>query len=308
MINRLLRVFNNPRKIGAKFMRITSSLWKSDSLYLQLLFYFRMGYKLDLNNPKTYSEKLQWLKIHDKNSFYTQLVDKLAVKDYISKIIGPQYLIKTIGSGWERAEQINWDTLPNRFVLKTTHGGGNTGVIICRDKSNFDKNYAIKLLNDSLDSDLYHISREWCYKNVKRQIIAEEYMEDEFGELRDYKFFCFDGVVKALFIATDRGNPNEPTKFDYFDRNFTHLNIINGHPMSIKPIDKPKNLDEMIRIAEKLSKKLPHVRVDLYDVNGRIYFGELTFYHHSGLCPMEPIEWDYRFGEWLKLPESQNGN
>lgn len=302
LLSRIIRVLTHPRKIGVRFMLFTSNFWKDDAKYLKYLFYYKMGYKLNLECPQTYNEKLQWLKIYDRNPLYTDLVDKLKVKEYVTNILGPEYVIPTISFGWEKAEDIDWDTLPNQFVLKTTHAGGNEGIVVCKNKELLNKKKATSLLKNSLERDLSQCFREWTYKNVKRQIFAEQYMEDEFGELRDYKFFCFNGKVKALFIASDRSKANEPTKFDFYDRNFTHLNIINGHPMASQYITKPANFDEMIEIAEKLALGIPHVRVDLYNIKGKIYFGEYTFYHHSGLCPMEPLEWDYKFGSWLNLP------
>lgn len=229
------------------------------------------------------------------------MVDKYAVKEYVANIIGEEYIIPTIGV-WDKPEDIDWDSLPDKFVLKTTHGGGNTGVLVCKDKNQLDKSDAIKKLNKSMKQDLYKFQREWPYKNVPKKIIAEVYMEDvKTKELRDYKFFAFDGIVKALFIATERGRGN--VKFDFFDANFNHLDLIQQHPMSGVEIPKPSCFDQMKDIASKLSVGLPHVRVDLYEVNGKVYFGEFTFSHHGGVVPFHPKEWDFKFGSWLKLPE-----
>lgn len=273
-----------------------------DRLYLQLIFPCKMGYRLNLNNPKTYSEKLQWLKLYNRNPLYTALVDKYSVKEYVAKIIGEEHIIPTLGL-WNDAKKIDFDKLPNQFVLKTTNGGGGCGdVVICRNKSLLEKESVKNLLKKSLGQNIYRKSREWPYRNICPRIIAEEYIEDESGELRDYKFFCFDGTVKALFIASDRLKENEDTKFDFFDRNFNHLPFTNGHPQASEPPQKPRLFEEMILIAEKLSKGFPHVRIDLYEVGGKIYFGEMTFFHHGGLCPFDPKDWDYKFGEWLQLP------
>lgn len=271
-----------------------------DKMYLQLIFRFKMGYKLDLNCPKSYSEKLQWLKLYNRNSFYTTLVDKYEVKSWVTKRIGDEYVIPTLAV-WKNANDIDFDALPNQFVLKTTNGGGGD-VVICKDKSKLDKEKIVKKLNKGLKRSLYREHREWPYKDIVPQIIAEKYMEDESGELRDYKFFCFDGNVRALFIATDRLKEGEPTKFDFFDRDFNHLPVLNGHPEAKVPPQKPRMYNEMLAIAERLSDGIPHVRVDLYEVGSQIYFGEMTFFHHGGLCPFDPIEWDYKFGEWLNLP------
>ena len=274
--------------------------WLPNHTYLRIMFRLQLGRKLHLRNPETYSEKLMWLKLHDHNPEYTKLVDKYAVKEIVSQKIGAQYVIPTLGV-WDRLEDIEWHKLPNSFVLKTTHGGGNTGVVICKDKSLFNKEKAIEKLKRSLKQDLYKTLREWPYKNVPRRIIAEQFIGAENSDLPDYKFFCFDGKVKALFVATERGTGN--VKFDYYDADFNHLDLTQFHPMSGKVLEKPSNFDEMKQVAEKLSKGIPHVRVDLYDANGQIYFGELTFYHHGGITPFHPESWDYEFGKWLKLPQ-----
>lgn len=282
------------------------SLLIPDKLFLQLKFYYKMGEWISLsrnNPPKTYNGKLQWLKLYDRKDIYTKMVDKASAKDYAASIIGEEHIIKTLGV-WNSFDEIDFDKLPNQFVLKTTHDSG--GVIVCRDKSIFDKDAARKKLEEILKWDYYIGTREWPYKNVPHRILAEEYMVDESGyELKDYKWFCFNGEPKALFIATDRGNPNEDTKFDFFDMDFNHLPITNGHPNATREIMKPSGFEEMKSLARKLSNGFPHLRVDFYDVNGKIYFGELTFYHFSGFVKFEPREWDYIFGSWMKLSPIQ---
>lgn len=292
----------HPHKILAPlFMKCGG--WLPDRIYLQIIFFLKTGEFLHLNSPRGYNEKVQWLKLYNRKPEYTMMVDKYNVKKYVANLIGEKYIIPTIGV-WTRPEDIDFDSLPNQFVLKTTHGGGNIGVIICKNKSNLDIRETIKQLNISLKQDIYKSLREWPYKGVKKMIIAEKYMEDiDSKELRDYKFFAFDGQVKALFIATDRGTGD--VKFDYFDADFNHLNIIQEHPMSGVNIPKPVCFDEMIIIAEKLSKGLPHVRIDLYEVNNQVYFGEFTFYHHGGIVPFHPKKWDYIFGSWIHLPEKE---
>ena len=278
--------------------------WLPDKQYLQIFFLLKMGRLLNLKDPKGYNEKIQWLKLYNRKVEYTTMVDKYAVKDYVSKIIGKEYVIPTLGV-WDKPEDIDFEKLPNKFVLKTTHGGGNTGVIVCKDKSKLDKENAILRLNKSMKQDLFKSLREWPYKNVRKRILAEAYMEDaKTKELRDYKFFAFDGEVKALFIATDRGSGD--VKFDYFDADFNHLDLVQQHPMSGVDIPKPTCFDEMKQIAGKLSEGIPHVRVDLYEVNGRVYFGEYTFSHHGGCVPFHPKKWDYEFGSWIKLPVRNN--
>ena len=189
-------------------------------------------------------------------------------------------------------------------MLKCTHDSG--GLVIVPDKSKLDIAKARKKINHCLKHNYYWGLREWPYKDMKPRIIAEQFMVDESGtELKDYKFFCFDGEPKAMFIATDRSNPTEETKFDFFDMDFNHLPFTNGHPNATREIKKPDGFEEMKQIAAKLSKGIPHVRVDLYNINGHIYFGELTFSHWSGFTPFVPEEWDYRFGSWIDLPHSQ---
>lgn len=272
-----------------------------DALYLKCKFHKIMGAKLDLKNPRSFNEKLQWLKLHDRRPEYTMMVDKYLVKDWVAGVIGSDHVIPTLGI-WDHPDDIDFDKLPNRFVLKCTHNSAE-GTCICMDKSTLDIDKTRAGLEKGLKQNFYYNGREWPYKNVKPRVLAETYMEDsKTGELRDYKFFCFGGVVKALFIAANRQNPGEETTFDFFDEHFNHLPIINGHPMAKTPPSKPDHFDEMIAIAEKLSFGIPQVRVDLYEADGRVYFGEMTFSHWSGLMPMEPYEWDLRFGEWIDLP------
>lgn len=272
-----------------------------DELYLKCRFRRTMKKKLNLNNPITFSEKLQWLKIHDRKDIYTTMVDKYEVKKYVADIIGEEYIIKTYGL-WDSFEEIDFSQLPNSFVLKCTHDSG--GLVICKDKNKMDFNAAKEKIEICLRRNFYWPGREWPYKNVKPRIIAEEYMEDEAtGELRDYKFFCFDGVVKALFIATDRQKTNGETRFDFFDENFNHLDLRNGHKNADIPPEKPQNFEKMKQLAVQLSEGIPHIRVDFYEVDGKIYFGELTLSHWSGMEPFEPEEWDKIFGDWIKLPK-----
>lgn len=269
----------------------------SDKLYLKLLFRHRVGYSLNLDNPRSYNEKLQWLKLNDLHLEYTQMVDKVEAKKYVASKIGEKYIIPTI-SVYDNVEEIDFDALPKQFVLKCTHDSG--GIVVCKDKALLDVEKAKRKLKKGWGKNYYKYNREYPYRDVKPRIIAEQYMEDESGyELKDYKFFCFSGEPQLLFVATDR--PLD-TKFDFFDLNWNHLPFTNGHPNNPNPIAKPKNFEEMKDVARKLSQGLPHVRVDLYNVNGKIYFGELTFFHWSGMTPFVPQEWDYKLGELIKLP------
>lgn len=289
------------RKIVIRCLYYVAPLIRNDELFLRLLFKQRMGYSLDLVNPQTFSEKLQWLKLFDRRKEYTMMVDKYEVKEYVAGIIGKDYVIPTLAV-YERVEDIDFDALPDQFVLKCTHDSG--GVVICKNKANFDRKLAVKKLSRALKTNYYYQNREWPYKNVKPRIIAEKYMTnsgDLNDELSDYKWFCFDGEPKAMFIATDRFKKEE-TKFDFYDLSFNHLPFTNGHPNSAIKNMKPEGFDDMKELAKKLSKGLPQVRVDFYSVKGRIYFGELTFFHWSGMKPFEPRKWDYVFGSYIKLP------
>ncbi|MBQ5982164.1 MAG: glycosyl transferase [Prevotella sp.] len=272
-----------------------------DESYVKLYYLFHMLKPLDLENPQTYNEKLQWLKLHDKRPEYTQMVDKIAAKEYVASIIGDEYIIPTIAI-YEKPEDIDFDQLPNQFVLKVTHDSG--GIVVCKNKQVINKKEVIKKMEWGLKRTYYKLNREYPYKDVPRRIIAEQYMEDESGyELKDYKIFCFDGKPKLLFVATDR--QIHKTKFDFFDLEWNHLPFTNGHPNNPEPILKPKNFEKMLEIAAKLSKGIPHVRVDLYNINGKIYFGEMTFFHWSGIVPFVPEEWDYKIGDMLNLPTQQ---
>ncbi len=296
---------NNRKAFMAALIERFNCLF-GDEKYLRLLFKYRMGYPLNLNNPQTYSEKLNWLKLYDRNPLYTKLVDKYEVKKFVAEKAGEQYIIKTLGI-WDKPESIQWDILPRQFVLKTTHGGGNSGVIVCKDKDVLDKDLVVKRLNVAMKQNLYKDSREWPYKNVPKRIIAEEFIEDEATkELRDYKFFCYDGKVEYLFIGSERQKPGEDVKFDFFDKDFNHLVLKQGHPNSKTLPEKPSQFEKMKEIASKLSVGIPHVRVDLYEANGQVLFGEMTFYHFGGVVPFEPNEWDYKFGECLQLPQKRN--
>lgn len=294
--------FKNPKVLGNVILTHYCG-WISDKLFLKLKFRLNMNKWPNLKDPQTFSEKLQWLKLYNHKSEYTIMVDKVKVKDYIASIIGKEHIIPTIAV-WKDPNEIDFDQLPKRFVLKVNHTSG-TGLYICKDKSKMNIEKVKEELRKGLKEDYYKMNREWPYKDVPRRAFAEEYMEDQYGELRDYKFFCFDGKVKALFIASDRNKEEHETKFDFYDEDFNHLPFTNGHPNAKVPPKKPASYEVMKRLAEKLSIGIPHVRIDFYDINGKVYFGEMTFFHWSGMKPFVPEEWDYKFGEWIKLPTSK---
>lgn len=275
-----------------------------DEMFIRLNYLRRMKQWPDLKNPTTYNEKLQWLKLHDRQPLYTQLVDKYEVRRFVEERIGGEYLVPLAGGPWNSFDEIDFDALPERFVLKCTHDSG--GLVICRDKRTLDREKARRRISQSLQQNFYYHNREWPYKDVQPRIIAEAYMEDaSTNELRDYKFFCFDGEPRMLFVASDRQTAGEETKFDFFDMDYNHLDLRNGHPNAAVPPEKPAQFGLMRELAQKLSQGIPHVRVDLYEVNGRVYFGEMTFYHWSGMVPFDPPEWDRKLGSWIGLPENR---
>lgn len=271
-----------------------------DKKYLQKNFECIMGKELDLDNPQTFNEKLQWLKLYDRKPEYTTMVDKYAVKKYVADIIGEEYIIPTLGV-WNHFDEIDFDKLPNQFVLKCTHDSG--GIVICKDKNKLDLKSAKKKIEKCLKRNYYWSSREWPYKNVKRRIIAEKYMTtSEMDDLPDYKIHCFNGEPKFILYCSERFSKTG-TKEDFLDTNWSNLPFKRpGLKCSDKILEKPSRLNEMLELAKILSTNIPFLRCDFYEIKGKVYFGELTFFPASGLEAFEPEEWDYKLGDWLKLP------
>lgn len=296
-------VINNPKLLLVEILYLLSPLMK-DKLYIKLLFPLSTGYQLDLKNPQTYNEKLQWLKLYYRNPLYPKLVDKYEYKKYVSEKIGKEYVIKNYGV-WNSFEEIDFSELPNQFVLKTTHDQG--GVVVCRDKDKFNFNKAREKLNNHLNHrNLFYFMREWPYKKVVPRIIAEEYLVDESGiELKDYKFYCFNGEPKVMYIA--HGRQSNVHYLDYFDMDFVHLDINRrGYVQSNKRFKRPENWELMVQLSKKLSSGHPHVRIDFYNVYGKLYLGEFTLFQGGGMMPFYPIKWDYEFGSYLDLPHKNN--
>ncbi len=297
MTSKLFKIIRNPRwALLHLFAPIIP-----DKIYVKEMYRAWMGKDLNLEVPKSFTEKIQWLKLYNRKPEYTTMVDKYAVKKYVAERIGEEYIIPTLGV-WDRPEDIDFESLPDKFVLKTCHGGGGAGVVICKNKSTFDRDAAIKRLKKSMKSNIYMYYREWPYKNVPRRIIAEQYMEDSHvGELRDYKFFCFGGQCKCFKVDFDRFIEHHA---NYYDAKGNLLKFGESicPPLLDRAIEMPKNLDKMIEFAEQLSQDIPMLRADFYDVDGKVYFGELTFYPASGLVPFEPQEWDEQLGSWIDLP------
>lgn len=271
-----------------------------DALYIKILFKYYTGKTLNLNRPQGFCEKIQWLKLYDRNPLYVKMVDKNAVKQYVASIIGQNYIIPTIAT-FDDTKSIDWDMLPNKFVIKCTHDSG--GVIICKNKKEFNQKEAVYKLDKCLKYNYYNKSREWPYKHVKPQIIVEKFMEsnDDNEELSDYKFFCFDG--EPLYCQVIR-NRNTKETIDFYDMDWNHQEFIGLNPHvsnGLKPVKCPQMLDEMITICKKLAEGIPFIRVDLYVINGNTFFGELTFYPASGMGKFSPEEYDFILGEKLNI-------
>ncbi len=294
---------NNPDKIGKSVManitRLRLARLIPDKLYLRLQFRLMTGNPLNLKDPKGFNEKLQWLKLYNRNPLYSELVDKYTVKKYVAEKIGDQYIIPTLQL-WNTIDEIDIDKLPDQFVLKCTHDSGS--VIICKDKSTFDLEKAKNRLQYKIGKNMFWFGREWPYKNVVPRILAEQYMEDESGELRDYKLMCFNGRVRCSFVCSDRFS-GHGLNVTFFDRNWRKMPFTRGFPASSIDFPQPEHYDKMIAAAELLSKDIPFVRVDFYEIKGKLYFGEMTFFPGNGVEVFSPEKWDYILGSWINLPQ-----
>ena len=298
----LKRILSNPLSIIAILLRRIGKKIIPDKLYLSIIYFCEMKSKINWKNPQTFTEKIQWLKIYDRNPLYTTLVDKDAVKEFVAKKIGEEYIIPKIGV-WDNFNQIDFKTLPKQFVLKTTFGGGGD-VIIVRDKTQLNVNFLRNKFKKFFKDDIASLCKEWPYKNVPRKIIAENLLEGHTSkDLIDYKWFCFNGEPYFCQVIRDR---NSKETIDFFDKEWNHQDFIGLNPNcknGKELIPKPKNLDQHLKIARKLSENIPFVRVDLYDVDDKIYFGELTFYPASGIGQFSPKKWNKILGDLLVLPK-----
>ncbi len=268
-----------------------------DKLYLQLLYRVRMNQKLNLKNPRTFDEKLNWLKLYDRRPEYTMMADKYEVRNYIKDKIGEEYLIPLLGV-WDRVEDIDYDKLPEQFVLKCTHDSGS--VIICKDKDTFDIESANNKLNKVLNTNYFYPAREWPYKNIKPRILAEMYMVDESGtELKDYKIYNFSGKPYLIQVDYGRFTKHERNLYD-LDWNYIPEEI--EYPTNADhKIDKPQNIELMLDLAAKLSEGIPSVRTDFYNINGKVYFGEITFYQEAGFARFSSEKFAHQLGEKIVL-------
>lgn len=296
------RAIKSPEKILLNIIYRIPVLRKiSDKRYISLLFRITYGRKIDFANPKSFNEKLNWLKLYDRKDLYTTMVDKYESKKYVGNIIGNDYIIPTLGV-YDTFDDIDFNLLPEKFVMKCNHDSGN--VIICKDKNKLDFKRLKKKMNACLKKDYYLINREWPYKNVKRKIIVEKYMEDKKNdELVDYKIYCFNGQPKYLYISQGLSN-HATAKIDFVDLNFHKAPFYRKDFKQHEIIpNKPKNYERMLELAKKLSYNISFIRVDFYEINGKIYFGELTFTPCGGFMKFYPKEWDEKLGDMIDLSE-----
>lgn len=304
-MNKLIRILKNPTValgIFVQILLVRFSFLFNDKMYLSIRFWLKMGYKINWEKPKSFNEKLNWIKLYDRNPKYIILADKVKAKDFVSSILGNAHIIPTLGV-WDDPEKISFDKLPNRFVLKCNHNSG-LGMFICKDKNQVTpkqwKKVKRNLLN-GLKQDYYIQGREWPYKDIPRRILCEQFIESKDGDLKDYKFFCFNGEVKFLKVDFNRFIDHRANYYS-LDWNLLPFGEVVCPPKSEYVINRPLNLNEMVDYAIKLSKNIPFVRVDFYDVNNIVYFGEMTFFPAEGTGKFFPKSADLEIGELLELP------
>ena len=298
-MKKIYKYLLNPKKLLVLILNLKICRFIPDKYYLKIRYRLLIGKKLNLKNPQTFNEKLQWLKLNDRNQNYTKMVDKYEAKEYVASVIGKQYIIPTYGI-YDKFDDIDFEKLPNEFMIKCTHDSG--GVVACKDKSKFDYIKARQIINKSLKRNYYYSGREWPYKNVKPRIIVEKFINELSNEeIKDFKFFCFDGKPEIMYVSEGLENHNT-ARLDFFDMDFklsdckrTDYKHLNSIPQ------KPITFEKMKEFASKLSSNIPHVRVDFYEVDGNLYFGELTFYTCSGYIPFEDDLWDKKLGDYIKI-------
>lgn len=295
--SKIKRGLRDPKKIVSYLLTFNTFKFIPDEIYLKLQYRLKVGKRLNLSNPITYNEKIQWLKLYDRKSKYKYLVDKYKVRTHVEKVIGEEYLIPLIGV-YDSYEEIDFSVLPKEFVLKPNHTSGD--IYICKDKSNINHRKLLTQVNKWMQKDYYIFNREWPYKNIKPKIICEKLMVDESGsDLKDYKFFCFNGDVKLIQVDFDRFQDH---KRNFYNVNWELQHMEFGYPSSSKiNIRKPEKIDKMIELAKTLSKGFPHLRIDFYSINHEVYFGEITFYPEAGFKSFYPLENDTTVGNWIQL-------
>lgn len=295
----LRKILKEPEMAGIYFMVLTARLWPAE-LYLKCYYYLHLHEWPNLKHPRNFNEKLNWLKLHDRNPLYTKLADKCEVKKYVAEKIGSDKVIPLLGV-WDHFDEIDFDKLPDQFVLKCTHDSG--GFRICKDRNSFDHEEARRFFDKELRKNFYWNKREWVYKDIKPRIIAEPYI-DSLGkpESFEYKLTCMNGVCKVFTLCTGIAHSDfELRTNDNYDRDFNHLPWYAYYKNSKKPVQIPPQANEMIEYAEKLSEGIPQVRVDFYIINDKVYFGEMTFYTWAGIIEFTPPEWNDIMGSWLEL-------
>lgn len=280
------------------FMKNRSLLnWIDDEKFLKINYKLKTGRNLNLEKPILFNEKMQWLKLYNRKPIYTKMVDKYEAKKYVAEKIGDEYIIKNLGV-WDSFKDINWNNLPSKFVLKCTHDSG--GVFICENKNLVNKKEIKKRINKALKSNFYNLGREWPYKNVVPKIIAEPFLEENDDDLKDYKIHCFNGKAKILLICSNR---KKDVEYTYYDCDFNLLDLTEGGHKFNPNLKRPKNLKKMIEIAELFSENIPFLRVDFYEINGKLYFGEFTFFTSSGFEFFEPEQWNETMGNWIDIKD-----
>ena len=296
-MNKILKKLkDDPEKILYWLQKRNLLSFLSDETYIKIAYRMSFGRSIDLKNPKAFTEKLNWYKLYYHNELMKRCADKYDVRDYVIKKVGRKYLNDCFGV-WNNIDSINFDCLPNQFVLKPTNGSGD--VFICKNKRNLNINNLKKVLYKNKNIHFSRVTKEWAYYDLPFRIIAERYIESsDNNQIKDYKFFCFDGEPKFLFVGSERGTDH--LKFDFYDMDWNWLPVANVHEQS-KNIKRPKHFAEMVEICRKLSNDFPHVRIDLYEEEGKVFFGEMTFYHFGGFAKFTPDEWDYKFGEFFNI-------
>lgn len=305
MINKLIKALTSPRLVAQYLWCKAAPYIKNDRLFIKVKYRLFLEQKCNLDNPKTFQEKLQWIKLNDRKEIYHQMVDKVEVKKFIAEMVGEEYVIPTIGV-YDRFEDIDFDALPNEFIIKNTHDSGS--YYICTDKSKLDKEAAKEKLDVHKDNDYYIYHREWPYKGLKHRIIIEPLLHDDSCPyLRDFKFYTFNGEPKLFYVTSDKGM-GLPTKQDFFDCQGNHLEIQDIHyPNNPQTPSLPINLEKMVEFSRILAKDTYHLRVDFYEVNGLIYVGEMTFFEGAGFCAFTPEKYNCILGDWIAIPELTRG-
>lgn len=273
-----------------------------DEIMLRIQYRLSTGLKLDLKNPKRYTEKIQWYKLYYRNELLHQCVDKYNVRAYV-KSKGLESILTEVYGVYKDTKTFNLDRLPNQFVLKSTNGSGGQNVILCRNKNIFDVTESIEIITDWLEQEVSAATygKEYAYYGLKPKVMAEELLIDHKApneDVKDYKFLCFNGKVKYIWVDSNRYTKHTR---NFYDTEWNYLDVSCDYPNGGDTIPKPKNLKKMMKIAEILSEEFPHVRVDLYDVNDQVYFGELTFYPNSGYRKFTPDDFDFKLGSYFNI-------